>query len=290
VITQPALRTKTTEGEIMRTVKSTLENISSRGSGQSVALAVLALGLSGYTQLSLAEPSSQTTFKSAEEASHALFTAVQNDNEQAVKDILGVQDELINSDDKAEDKLEREQFVRKYQQMHRLVPETHGNMLLYIGAENWPFPIPLVSRNGAWHFDSDAGGQEVRYRRVGENEVTAIALCHDLVAAAKHAGTSDDADGLTAAVLTNAKSGNQPVPFHGYYFHVVSTTGSGFAAIAYPVAYRSSGVMTFIINQNDVVREKDLGAKTAQLAAAMASYHADRTWTLAETITPVASK
>jgi hypothetical protein len=238
----------------------------------------------------VAGQSSQTTFKSAEEASRALFTAVQNDNEQAVKDILGAEDELISSDDKAEDKLEREQFARKYQEMHRLVRETHGNMLLYIGAENWPFPIPLVSRNEAWRFDADAGGQEVRYRRVGENEVTAIALCHDLVASAKHPGTTDDADGFTAAVLASAKSGNNPVPFHGYYFRVVSTSSSGFAAIAYPVAYRSSGVMTFIVNQNDVVHEKDLGANTEKLAAAMAGYHTDRTWTRAETITTVSAK
>jgi hypothetical protein len=267
----------------MRTPKSKLEKVSLCGPLPRVALAVFALFLSAYSPLSLAGQSSQATFKSAEEASHALFTAVQNDDEPAVTDILGAGNELVRSDDEAEDKLDRERFARKYQEMHRLVRETHGEMLLYIGAENWPFPIPLVSDNGAWRFDSDAGGQEIRYRRIGENEVTAIALCHDLVAAARHAGTASEADGLTAAVLAGAKSDNKPVPVHGYYFRVLPGSGHGVTAIAYPAAYRSSGVMTFVINQNDVVYEKDLGPNTAKLARAMPKYHTDRTWRPAET-------
>jgi len=263
----------------MRTLNSKLERFSLRGPLPSVALAVFALFLLGYSQLSLAGQSSQTTFKSAEEASHALFTAVQNDDERGVTDILGAGNELLRSDDEAQDKLDRERFAQKYLEMHRLVRETHGDMLLYIGAENWPFPIPLVSWNGAWRFDSDAGGQEIQYRRVGENEVTAIALCHDLVAATRHPAT----DGLTAAVLADTKTDNKPVPVHGYYFRVLSRSGNGFAAIAYPAAYRSSGVMTFIINQNDVVHEKDLGPNTAKLAGTMPRYHTDHSWTLAET-------
>ena len=83
--------------------------------------------------------------------------------------------EVTSSSDDVEDKLEREQFSRKYQEMHRLVQEPDGSTLLYIGAENWPFPIPLVSKNGAWHFDSETGTQEIKFRRIGENEATAIA-------------------------------------------------------------------------------------------------------------------
>ena len=267
----------------MRTLKCKLEKFSLRGPVPSVALAVFTLFLAGHPQLSAAGQSSQRTFKSAEEASHALFTAVQDDDERAVTGILGAGNELVSSDDEAQDKLDRERFAQKYQEMHRLARETHGDMLLYIGAENWPFPIPLVSRNGAWRFDSDAGGQEIRYRRIGENEVTAIALCHDLVAAARQPATANEADGLTAAVLADVKSDNKPVPLHGYYFRVLPTSGNGVAAIAYPAAYRSSGVMTFTINQDDVVREKDLGSNTAKIARAMAGYHTDRTWTPAET-------
>ena len=261
-------------------IKRELEKFSLRAP-RIAALAMCALLLAGYAQWGLAGQSSQATFKSAEEASHALFLAVQNHDERTVTQILGAEHELVSSDDEVEDQLDRERFAQKYQEMHRLVRETHGDMLLYIGAENWPFPIPLVSRDGAWRFDSDAGGQEVRYRRIGENEVTAIALCHDLVAAARH--PANEADGLTAAVLADAKGNHKPVPLHGYYFRVLPRSRKGVAAIAYPAAYRSSGVMTFIINQDDVVREKDLGPNTAGLARAMAAYHTDRSWTPAET-------
>ena len=66
--------------------------------------------------------------------------------------------------------LERERFARKYEEMHRLVREPDESMALYIGAENWPFAIPLIEADGKWRFDSDSGAQEVLAREVGENE------------------------------------------------------------------------------------------------------------------------
>jgi hypothetical protein len=265
----------------MYSVKRQSERCSPRAP-RSTALGVCALLAAGYAHCSPAEPSSQPTFKSAEEASHALFLAVQKGDERAVTNILGANTELVSSDDELEDQRDREQFVQKYQQMHRLVREAHGDKLLYIGAENWPFPVPLVSRNGAWKFDSDAGGQEVTYRRIGENEVTAIALCHELLAAARHPGTHETPAGVSAAVLADTSSSGNSAPLHGYYFRVLSTSSHGLAAVAYPAAYRSSGVMTFIINQDDVVREKDLGPDTEKLGRAVAAYPTDRGWLPAE--------
>src|SRR3981081_932945 len=124
--------------------------------------------------LSFAQKSSQTTFPSAEAASHALFVAVQSDNDQAVTQVLGGETELVSTDDSAEDKLEREHFAKKYEEMHRLVREPDGTTVLYVGAENWPFPIPLASKNGAWHFDSEAGSGEILCRRSGENATPGI--------------------------------------------------------------------------------------------------------------------
>jgi hypothetical protein len=239
-----------------------------------------ALLLAAYAPLCVAGKPTRPTFASAEEASHALFLAVRDHDERAVTEILQEGNSPVSADDELQNKLDRERFVQKYEEMHRWVREADGGLLLYIGAENWPFPIPLVSRNGAWRFDSDAGVQEIRYRRIGENELTAIALCHALVAQS-HPGAADATEDITAAVLAAAKSGNRPAAFHGYYFRSLARSGNRVAAIAYPAAYRSSGVMTFIVDP-DGAYEKDLGPNTAKIAGTMTGYRIDRTWTPAE--------
>jgi hypothetical protein len=177
--------------------------------------------------------------------------------------------------------------------MHRLVREPDGSTVLYIGAENWPFPIPLVSKNGAWYFDSDSGQREILYRTIGENETTAIEVCR-VLSKANHSETEatvDDqvkryAQSLERGATGNADAQNadaqnadrQPSPFHGYYFRVVagnapaattvtrSTKTGAVALVAYPVDYPSSGVMTFIVTKTGTLYEKDLGSKTTTVA------------------------
>jgi hypothetical protein len=275
-----------------RTTRS-FEKFPGHGRAAIVAFATLALLVMGYAQSCLAQQPSQKTFSSAAEASSALYAAVQNHDEQAVIEILGGEKDLVSADDEALDKLERERFVRKYQEMHRLAREPDGTTILYIGAENWPFPIPLVTKSGAWSFDSEAGRQELLFRRIGENELTAIGACHALVTAEKqHRAKSDSAiDGL----LANARNDRNPVPFNGYYFRILAAQGKnapggvrrniadhkmtgGFAFVAYAAEYRSSGVMTFIVDGAGRVYEKDLGPNTATLAKAMTSYSPDSTW------------
>jgi hypothetical protein len=283
VNTKPVVRARQLkEKETMREIKSEFEKYPSRRPTTSAALATCALLVAGSVQLCLAQPSSQTTFGSPDEASRALVAAVQKHDERAVTEILGGGSEFVRSDDTVQDTLDRERFVQKYQEMHRLVQEPGGVMALYIGAENWPFPVPLVSRNGVWRFDADDGANEIRFRRIGENEVTAIGICHALAEAETHPGTSGEADGLVKTVLPHIQDANEPVPFHGYYFHILSSSAGRFTAIAYPAIYRSSGVMTFIVTQDDGVYEKDLGPSTAKVASAMATYHSDPTWAPAE--------
>jgi hypothetical protein len=265
----------------MHETNSELDGSPLRGISTRVALTTFALLLAGPATL-LARPPTQTTFASLEDASRALLAAVQKHDERTVTEILGTKGELVSSGDKLQDTLERERFVQKYEQMHRFVQEPGGVTALYIGAENWPFPIPLVSRGGGWRFDSDGGVQEVRFRRIGENEVTAIGICHALVAAQTHPGADTDSDGLVKALLPNVDHANVPVPFHGYYYRILSRSPGGFAAIAYPAMYRSSGVQTFIVNQGDVVYEKDLGRNTASVAKAITTYQSGPTWTPAE--------
>jgi hypothetical protein len=113
----------------------------------------------GLAKSSFAQHAQLKTFASPGEATDALFQAAQKGDEAALEAILGAGKEVTSSSNEEEDKLEREQFSKKYQEMHRLVREPDGTTLLYIGAENWPFPIPLVSKNGAWYFDSDRGAQ-----------------------------------------------------------------------------------------------------------------------------------
>src|SRR5712691_11416809 len=136
------------ENQLMRTRNINTGTLGSR-LGSMAALAVLPLLVVGYARISLAQASEPKTFSSPAEASNALFQAVKNDDELAVGAILGAGKEVTSSSDEVEDKLERERFSQKYQEMHRLVREPDGStVLLYIGAENWPFPVPLVSKNG----------------------------------------------------------------------------------------------------------------------------------------------
>src|SRR5229473_5277962 len=175
----------------MRRMTLTFTKYADRGRAAAVAMGMIAL----LAQPGLARQASHETFSSAEAASHALYLAVQKQDEQTLTAILGSEKDLVSVGDEALDKLERERFAQKYREMHRLVSEPDGHTVLYIGAENWPFPIPLVSENGAWHFDSKTGMQEVLFRRIGENEATAIEVCHALVMAKKQqeaTSTEDD--------------------------------------------------------------------------------------------------
>ena len=149
------------------------------------ATAGLAILVASCTASSFAQQPSQQTFPSAEAASDALFLAAQSGNQQVLVGILAGGKELVSAGDEAEDKIDREQFAQKYRQMHRLVRQSDGTTVLYVGAENWPFPVPLVSRASVWYFDAKAGAQEIRFRRLGENEYTAIDTCHALVQASK---------------------------------------------------------------------------------------------------------
>jgi hypothetical protein len=207
--------------------------------------------------------------------------------------ILGAGKEVTSSSDEIEDKLERERFSQKYQEMHRLVREPDGTTVLYVGAENWPFPIPLVSKDGAWFFDSDTGTQEILFRTVGEDETSALQVCHAL-AQGKERGNTAASDPLIEYAQSLVNSGattsdaareeaNQSSPFHGYYFRTVTgnTVPRGLAVVAYPADYRSSGVMTFIVTQNGKVYEKDLGRKTTTLAKDI-KRGPDSTWHPAE--------
>jgi len=275
---------------------------------------------------SMAQQADQKTFSSPEEAGKALVAAMQSNDEKAMLDILGRDGkQIVSSGDDAEDAQSRANFVEKYQEVHRLVKEPDGSTVLYIGAKNWPTPIPLMSKGNAWYFDTEAGKQEILYRRVGRNEISAIKVCEELAAAqkeysAQHGGYAEKiysdegqhnglywkASGepqspigpLVAAAVTQGYVPGQdsaPTPYRGYYFHILTRQGKnaaggaksylvngkmtgGFAFVAYPAEYRSSGVMTFIVSEDGTVYERDLGKKTDGVAKAMKEYNPSASW------------
>ncbi len=100
---------------------------------------------------------------------------------------------------------------------------------------------------------------------------------------------------MARAAAEGYKKGDKPIPFHGYYYRILKAQGrnapggaynyvinghmvAGFALVAWPAEYGVSGVMTFVVNQNGIVYEKDLGPKTAKTAEAMTRYNPDETW------------
>ena len=257
----------------------------------STVLLLLFLIVIGFASTSFGQQSLPRTFLSPGEASDALFQAAQKEDELALEAILGAGKEVTSSSDEVEDKLEREQFSQKYQEMHRLVREPHGSTVLYIGAENWPFPIPLISKNGVWYFDSKTGTQEILFRRIGENEAAAIQVCGEFAIAKKdHDAKPVSYDPITQFAQSLVSAGtasagnNDSSPFHGYYFRLVNGHSAavsdvpgghnkgGLALVAYPAKYRSSGVKTFIVTQHgDIVYEKDLGPNTTTTAPTVKS-------------------
>jgi hypothetical protein len=270
--------------------------------------AMMGLGLAllvAVGVLSFGQKQGQPVFPSADKATDALVAAIQKNDEQATMRILGGGKELISSGDELEDKLDRELFIQKYHQMHRFVREADLYMRLYVGAENWPFPVPLVSKKGRWRFDSMAGAREILFRRIGENESIAMDTCRALILASQgHDGqaAADDPISQYARALVSGQANNGSTaatkdvqssgPFYGYYYTVLSggqkgvrvsgTTIGGIVFLAYPARYRWTGVMTFIAGPDNVVYEKDLGPNTAQIAKAITGWKADASWHIAD--------
>ncbi|HYZ86765.1 MAG TPA: DUF2950 family protein [Bryobacteraceae bacterium] len=243
------------------------------------ACALFPLLFTAAVQSGFAANSGEPSFTSPEQAVEALDKAVKTDEEAATLRLLG---QLSSSGDLAQDKADRQRFVQKYAEMHRLVKEPDGTIVLYIGAENWPFPVPLVSNDGKWHFDVDAGAQEITFRRVGEDETTAIGACRAIAGVVAHRDSDADDSAVKAFAQKVAGAGNAPAEaFGGYYFRLLQTP-NGATVIAYPSEYRSTGVMTFAVIGQGPVYEKDLGPNTATVAQAMKTWTPNPSWQLAQ--------
>jgi hypothetical protein len=287
--------------------------------------------------MTFSQQAGQKTFSSPGDAVLAAYNAIKSGDTQSLNSLFGSSaNQIMHTGDDVADKNMVKNFLERYDQMHRVVVEPDQSATLYIGAENWPMPIPLVKNgSGAWYFDTEAGIKEILYRRVGTNENDAIDTLDSLAeaqrdyASSAHDGdksglyavkfisdpgkqnglywkTADNEDGSPIGPLLADATGEgytvkqgQYAPFHGYYYRMLTKQGSsakggardylvngklarGFAFVAYPSDYRNSGVMTFIVNQDGIVREKDLGPDTAKMAGAMTEYNPDSSWKSAD--------
>lgn len=281
----------------------------------------------------------QKLFPTPEDALKGLVEAVKTHDNAALEQILGPSAKDLLSGDVVQDAAESDEFAKHVAEKTNLVKENGSKAIIYLGNENWPFPIPLVKTNDQWFFDTDAGKDEILNRRIGEDELTAILVCRTYVKAQREYVLKDwDNDGILAyaqklrsdpgkknglfwrhapgeaesplgelvvrARMEGYKKGKsvfkeQPVPFHGYYFKILTQQGknapggkynylingnmlAGFALVAFPSNWGKSGVMTFIVNQQGKVYQKNLGPDTMKIAQEMRSYDPGETWTPAK--------
>lgn len=275
----------------------------------------------------------QKGFASAEEAGKAFAVALRSNDEKELLAIFGpTAKELIFSGDPVSDKQRNERFVSRFDQKNSLSKEG-DRMVLIVGEQDWPFPIPLVKKGDQWFFDTKAGKEEILNRRIGDNELSVIQVTLAIVDAQREYAMNDrDNDGILEyaekfrsdpgkknGLCWEAKEGEEPsplgelvakarsegythgrgkgnpVPYHGYYYRILKAQGKdapggsydyvvkgnmigGFAVVAWPAKYGNSGVMTFIVNHDGVVYQKDLGPKTGKIAKAMKRYDPDQSW------------
>ena len=296
-----------------------------------VAAALLVLAACSQSQQGQSAESS-LTFKTPDEAVDALAAAAEKDDAAELGRLFGPGTaDLLSSGDEVGDRAAREGFLKRYKERHQLVSGGPNDLMLQVGEDDWPLPIPLVKENGKWHFDGAAGADKIIRQRIGGNELRTIDVMHGYVAAQEdYASKGHDGapKGIYAQKLRSDPgkqnglywevSEGQPqspagpflaqasaegyggkgtgAPYHGYLYRPLLSQGKaanggsrdyivngkltkGFALIAYPADYGASGIMTFVVNQDGLVWQKDLGEETAAAAAAIDKFNPDSTWT-----------
>jgi hypothetical protein len=278
-------------------------------------------------------PTEQRKFDSPDAAVQALRLATQSGDKAALEEIFGPDKHDLLTGDKVQDQANFEHFSQAMAAGCVQEPEGDNRVILGIGTNDWPFPIPLVKTNGQWSFDTDAGREEIIDRHIGRDELYAIGVCRAYVTAQQEYFSRDrDGSGVKkyalkfksspgrkdglywdasdepspfSALVAEAHAegydrgpgGSHPHPFHGYFFKILTAQGSaasggkssylvngsltgGFALVAYPVQWGKSGIMTFIVNQDGKVYERNFEEKTGQVAPRMKRYNPDENWSV----------
>jgi hypothetical protein len=283
----------------------------------------------------------QQTFTSPDAAVSALTAATKVHDTNSFRAIFGVAGRNLVSPDIVQATADFKIFQQRVAEKIQLVTNADDNVTLQLGADGWPFPIPLVKQNDQWFFDTAAGKEEILNRRIGMDELGAIAVVNAYVQAQREYASQDRmGDGVLAYAQflksTHGKhdglfwpTNNQPgellsplgplvaqadaegyehsakmlntesAPYHGYYFEIMPQQGkhapggkykyiingrmiAGFALVAWPAQWGNTGVMTFIVNQQGKIYQKNLGPKTVKIANDMDTYDPDASWTLVQ--------
>jgi hypothetical protein len=233
-------------------------------------------------ETSEAKPAEQKTFKTADAAVDSLIVALGKDDVDTLLDIFGreYEEQLIGGDPIAS-RENRKEAAKKAQAMHKLRDDGKDRKVLYIGDQAWPVPFPLVKKGKSWRFDTEAGIEEVVNRRIGENELNAVAICEAYIGA-QIQYSSEDRDGdevLEYAQLIPSTAGKQdglfwesgdgeelspfgPLiadsrdylegrepgdPFKGYYYKIITRQGSDTAGGRYDYIINGNMIAGFAL-------------------------------------------
>jgi hypothetical protein len=271
------------------------------------------------------------SFASAQQAADSLIDAAAKFDVAALIQMFGPGgDSVVFSGEFAQDRKHAADFVTEAREKKSVSidPKTGNRAFLLVGNEDWPFPVPIVKSGDTWSFDAKAGQQELLYRRIGANELDAIAICHGYVEAQydyafrkrqgydvnqyaqliiSTPGTQDglawqETDGTWAGPIGEkiARAIEQGYtmsadPYHGYFFKILKGQGpdaplgemdymvkgvmiGGFALVATPAEYAVTGVRSYIVSQDGVVYEKDLGPKSIDEFEKMERFNPDKSW------------
>lgn len=272
----------------------------------------------------------QPSFPTAEAALEALRAALAAGDGKALLALLGPEHEaeLVGGDPAAR-RVELRRLKAAAERGLALRPAPDGSLIVLVGPRAWPLPVPIVKEAAGWRFDTGRGLEEIINRRIGRNELAAIAsLTAYLDAQRAYAARDRDGDevleyaqrirsrpGRKDGLFWEIGPGEEPSPlgpfiaaagevaaeqkagepFFGYRFAILTEQGpnapggahgyvvngnmiAGHAMVAWPADYGNSGIMTFMVSHQGRIYEKDLGPETERLAAAIASYDPDPSW------------
>lgn len=253
--------------------------------------------LSGMVLFMLsASAMAQQYFSTPDQATDALASAISEHNERAMSNLLGENwRDFLPPEGVDPDAVDR--FLRDWKVRHNTVVEGDTAHLV-VGDNDWQLPIPVIKTAAGWQFDIKEGAEEILTREIGRNELAAIEALHAYVDAQqsyfamnqKYAQKIVSSEGKKDGLYWPVSPGETPSPlgpafspkepgtgYHGYRFRILPDN-NGFAMVAWPVSYGQTGVMSFVINQDDKVYQSDLGKDSEQKARALTAYNPDKTW------------